>query len=171
MSLQDRLAALISAIGSDIKELYETADNAVPMGATGTTIASGTTSSGYFIHMLLSAFQPGTNGETVMFETYRGTASQRAFWLNENNSPRGASVNDEPALKLFGPNANLSYAGLLFSIFKAYGTQTHIWSMHTDGNPRIGSGTTAGVNCVLVENGATAPSGLPDGTLIFEKPA
>lgn len=175
MSLQSRISALITAIATDIKTINTALNTKVPIGSTGTTYTAPPSSDqiGYFVHLLLNwsaGIAGGSDPEPFMVETKRNGISYRTFWLNENGSPRAAALNDEPALKVFGPDANHSYVGMVVDFFKAYGLQTHLWGIHTDGNARIGSNSTIGAHCVVVAHGAAAPAGLPNGTLIFELP-
>jgi hypothetical protein len=131
--------------------------------------------SGGWLHLKQTYYDSGSGPEPLMVEGFRSGAQRRAFWLNENGSPRGAAVNDEPAMKLFGPEAPTggagTYAGMVFDLFKSYISQTHIWGVRADGNPIIGSGSVAGVNAILLEKGAASPAAgsIPIGTLIARK--
>jgi hypothetical protein len=136
------------------------------------TTATPQTGAGYWLHLILDAFADGAMDEPMMVEGLRDAVARRAFWLNENGSPRGASVESEPALKLFGPDADDAYAGALFQIFKRYSSQTHIFGVHADGRFRIGAGQTpASPGTVVLAATDPVPTGLPAGTVIVRKPA
>lgn len=127
---------------------------------------------GYWLHLILDAFAAGTMDEPMMVEGLRDAVARRAFWLNENGSPRGASVESEPAMKLFGPDADDAYAGALFQILKRYSSQTHIFGVHADGRFRIGTDQTpASPGAVILAASDPVPTGLPAGTVIVRKPA
>lgn len=136
-----------------------------------TSLATSGAQAGWWMNLnLINYSTNGTDTEPFMVQGYR-TAAQRAFWFNENGSPRAASVNDEAALKLFGPNANDSYVGPLFQIFKRYGSQTHNFTVHSDGRLRIGSGQTpASAGVVVLNPGDQVPAGVPAGTVVARTP-
>ncbi len=135
-----------------------------------TTLAPSGASAGFWLSLAMSAYSTnGTDTEPLMITGWRSVA-QRAFWLNENGSPRGASVNDEPALKLFGPNVNDAYSGLLFQIQKRYGSQIHIFGVHSDGNYRIGANQVVAVNTIVLGASDPVPTPLPAGTVIIRTP-
>lgn len=112
----------------------------------------------------------GTDAEPWIINGFRNAVARRAFWANENGSPRGASVNDEPALKLFGPEANTSYAGMVFQVLNRWqGTQSqqNLFGVNMAGKPIIGTaGTIAGAWTIVLAAADPIPSGLPAGTVI-----
>lgn len=126
--------------------------------------------SGWWMKLSLTAYSTGAEAEVLMVEGYRTGAARRAFWLNENGSPRGASVNSEPAMKLFGPDADAAYAGLLFQIQKRYGDQEHRFGVHSDGRFRMGTGQTPAMAAVVLGASDPVPSGLPAQTPIIRLP-
>lgn len=148
------------------------ADLSTVVAKTTTATAPGPTV-GYWQRLNLAwpgAIAGGSDNEPLYVETNRAGVPYRTFWLNENGSPRAASLNDEPALKVFGPTANTSYAGLVMQVqnrWSGAGSQKHLWGIHTDGRERVGANLTPAAASVVLAAADPVPAGLPAGTLIF----
>lgn len=129
-------------------------------------------SDGYILKHQVNVATAGTDPEPIHIEGRRSSPSTlvRSFWLNERGSPRGASVESEPALKLFGPEGDTSYTGVLLGLYNDYSRQGHVWSMQTNGIPLVGTGSTTGSNVIVLTSAASVPSGLPAGTVIIRTP-
>ncbi len=129
---------------------------------------------GYWIRANLNYYDSGSGYEPLMVYGYRSSANRRAFWLNENGSPRAASINDEPALKVFGPAANSAYTGQVFQVLSRWNgtdSQRHLFGVNEAGKPVVGSGQTIGAFSIVLEAADAVPAGLPAGTIIIRKPA
>lgn len=131
-------------------------------------------SEGYVLKHTVNTPTAGTDPEPIIVYGLRSNdpTPRRAFWLNERGTPRGASIESEPALKLFGPRADASYAGALFETFNRWdgvGSQQHIWSMYADGNPRLGADRVVGANTIVLAQNDPLPANLPVGTVIVRK--
>lgn len=131
-------------------------------------------SEGYVLKHTVNTSTAGTDPEPIIVYGRRSNdpTPRRAFWLNERGTPRGASIESEPALKLFGPRADTSYTGALFETFNRWdgsGSQQHIWSMYADGNPRLGANRAVGANIVVLAQNDPLPADLPVGTVIVRK--
>jgi hypothetical protein len=116
----------------------------------------------------------GTDPEPFMVTAKVSNLVKRSFWINENGSPRGASIQSEPALKLFGPATNSAYTGQVLQVLTRWdGTdsQRHLFGIRgSDGLPIVGTGQTVGAHVVVLATGAAVPAGLPAGTVIVRKP-
>lgn len=131
-------------------------------------------SEGYVLKHTVNTSTAGTDPEPIIVYGRRSNDAtpRRAFWLNERGTPRGASIESEPALKLFGPRADASYTGSILETLNRWdgtGSQQHIWSMYADGNPRLGADRAVGANIVVLAQNDPLPSNLPVGTVIVRK--
>lgn len=158
------LSALVTAIATKVVGLL----------AKVTTAATNTTE-GWWLKLTLTNYaNTATDNEPLMVYGYRGASNYRAFWLNENGSPRCASINDEPAFKFFGPAYNAAYAGQVLQVLSRWNgtdSQRHLFGVNMAGNPVVGSGQTVGSFAIVLEAAASVPAGLPAGTIIVRKPA
>lgn len=166
---QEGTTARTVIVGDQIA-LTVTAKTMTDRVAQATSISSGYASAGGWLLLNQTYFSSGSDPEPLMVYGFRSSAQRRAFWLNENGSPRGASVNDEPALKLFGPEAPAggvgTYAGMLIDTFQSYTTQTHRWGIDYLGRPVFGTGSSVGANVISLPTATALPSGLPAGTVV-----
>lgn len=129
---------------------------------------------GYVLKHTVNTPTGGTDPEPIIVYGRRSSdpTPRRAFWLNERGTPRGASIESEPALKLFGPRGDASYTGSIIETINRWdgtGAQQHIWSMYADGNPRLGANRAVGANIVVLDQDDPLPSNLPVGTVIVRK--
>jgi len=103
-------------------------------------------------------------------------------WLNEWGALRGTSPytwGDALVRAIRGAGDGISGTNSAIEIVDRRandGSSNTMWGVGWDGVVRIGGITsapqgTATAQCVLVDHGAAAPTGLPDGTLIIEKPS
>ncbi len=130
-------------------------------------------SEGYWIRGNLNYFDSGSGYEPLMFYGYRSGA-KRAFWLNENGSPRAASINSEPALKVFGPAADPAYTGQVLQVLSRWNgtnSQQHLFGVNAAGQPVVGTGQTLGAFSIVLGASDPVPAGLPAGTIIVRKPS
>ena len=127
---------------------------------------------GYWLKLNLNQYSDGSHGEPFMINGYRNGSRRRATWVNENGSLRCASVNDEPALKVFGPAANTNYSGQVMQVLSRHsgGNQVHLFGVSAAGKPIVGSGATVGSFAIVLGASETIPAGLPSGTIIVRKP-
>jgi hypothetical protein len=105
--------------------------------------------------------------------------SKIAAWLNEWGGLRGTSPyawGDALVRAIRTATDGITGAGSAIELVdrRSAGESNTMWGLGWDGTVRIGGTDTvpegvATVACVLVDNGAPAPTGLPDGTLIFER--
>jgi hypothetical protein len=154
-TLEGTTAGLTTSVGSKVSKATSGAPNATV---------------GWWQKLDLTSYSTnGTDAEPWIINGFRG-AAHRAFWANENGSPRGASINDEPALKLFGPEANTSYAGLVFQVLNRWAgaqSQQNLFGVNMAGKPIIGTaGTIVGAWTIVLAAADPIPSGLPAGTVI-----
>ena len=169
---ETQISSLITAIANTINSKI----SGLAATYTKKDLSAATTNvEGFWQRLNLTTYSTnGTDLEPLMVNGFRSSAARRAFWVNENGSPRGASVNDEPAMKLFGPAANVTYSGLLFQILTRWNgasdTQRHIYGVHTDGRLRIGTNQTPASAVVVLTAAAAVPAGLPVGTVILRTP-
>ena len=116
---------------------------------------------------------------TNLQETWIG--SKLASWHNEWGALRGTSpyTNGDALVRAMRDSTDgiVGQASALELVDRRTAGQSNtMWGVGWDGTVRVG-GTAAApagsatVACVLVNKGAAAPAGLPDGTLIFEKPS
>lgn len=168
-SVAGSAATAAATASSDAAAAATAAASKIPKGLSIWSAEVGSTP-GSFIGLKMDYAPSGTDPEPMMFSSKRSSADQRAFWVNEAGTARSAAVQDEPALKLFGPNANLSYTGDIIAFLKAYGTQTPIFSMNMGGQPKIGTGATVAGFGIILTSAASVPTGLPIGTLIGRRP-
>lgn len=132
-------------------------------------------SPGWWQHLQLNlpSLAAPTDPESILVESMRGGSLHRAFWLNESGSPRGAAIASEPAMKLFGPEGDHTYAGALLDLFNWWtgaGANVHVWGVNMAGQPLVGTGSAIGSNVILLNHSDTVPAGLPAGTIIARKP-
>ena len=157
------LSALVTAISSKINALL----------AKSLTLAPSTVE-GFWLKLVLNAYaNPSTDAEPLIVYGYRGTSNYRAFWLNENGSPRCAAINSEPALKVFGPAYDSAYTGQVFQVLSRWNgtkSQIHLFGVNAAGNPVVGSGQTVGAFTIVLGAAETVPTGLPTGTVIVRRP-
>lgn len=131
-------------------------------------------SEGYVLKHTVNTSTGGTDPEPIIVYGRRSSdpTPRRAFWLNERGTLRGASIESEPALKLFGPRADTSYTGAIIETFNRWdgtSSQQHIWGMWADGNPRLGVDRVAGSNIIVLDQADPVPANLPVGTVIVRK--
>ena len=127
-------------------------------------------SAGGFIGLEQSFTPSGSDPNPLQFAGYRNGATYKSFWLNESLAARFASVNDESAVKIFGPDANHSYNGYVVGIMSDYTRQNNLFAIKSDGNPYVGTGYTQGSWCIVLGSSDSVPSGLPVGTVIIRTP-
>lgn len=111
-------------------------------------------------------------------EVWVGTTM--ASWLNQWGALRGTSFfawGDALVRAIRDDTITTPNSGALEVVDRraSVSNSPTLWGAGWDGVVRVGGTSTvpagtATVPCVLVENGVAAPAGLPDGTLIIEKP-
>lgn len=129
---------------------------------------------GYVLKHTVNTPTAGTDPEPIIVYGRRSNDAtpRRAFWLNERGTPRGASIESEPALKLFGPRGDAAYAGSIIELLSRWdgtNSQQHIWSVYADGNPRLGVDRVVGANTIVLAQNDPLPTNLPVGTVIVRK--
>jgi hypothetical protein len=129
---------------------------------------------GYVLKHTVNTPTAGTDPEPIIVYGRRSNdpTPRRAFWLNERGTPRGASIESEPALKLYGPHGDVSYTGSIIELLSRWdgtNSQQHIWSVYADGNPRLGVNRAVGANIVVLAQNDPLPTNLPVGTVIVRK--
>lgn len=129
---------------------------------------------GYVLKHTVNTPTAGTDPEPIIVYGLRSgdPTPRRAFWLNERGTPRGASIESEPALKLFGPHGDVGYTGSIIELLSRWdgtNSQQHIWSVYADGNPRLGIDRVVGANTIVLAQNDPLPTNLPVGTVIVRK--
>lgn len=165
MSLVSVLSSVFTRIGEECKDLRDSA-----LAKDSTFSATGA-AAGYWLNMVLDFNGGGSDKEPWMVSAKNaGGTLLRATWLNEAGALRTRSVNNEEALKMYGPSS--SYTGVLIRLQDKWeSTRTDIWAIDHLGRPRIGPDSDICANVWVGTTGDTIPSGLPDGTVIVFMPA
>lgn len=137
-----------------------------------TSVTQAGASAGWLWKLMIDYTAATTDPEPIMVQGMKSGTSYRAFWLNESGNPRAQSVVNEPALKLYGPSSNFSYAGDILHIenhFDASG-RAHVWSVKANGATQVGPNKVVVPPIIVLNAQEAVPSGLPDPTIIIRRP-
>lgn len=156
-TLEERLALLITQLGTDWKAMLQQLDNAnvIITDPTNETVLE------YEIQDDNSATASWPNRLGFYFKPFGGTRNL-VFWLNEYFEPRVTAANDNTvALRIFGQNAAApnTHTGWLFEIVDNRVDRVNKFGVDQDGNVNI-----AGDVSVVTVNGQTYYPIYPPGT-------
>jgi hypothetical protein len=170
VSLQTRLAALITAIGADIKEAL---DNRMIRLQTVTT---DPVVDAYWGKITVDYATTG-GSSTLLEAKYTGStddSSLASFWLNENGAARGAMAKPaDVGLKVVGWGTGQSVPTFVVEQRSGNGTggRSTAWGIDADGNPIIGASEVVGAHVVVIESTDTAPPAGTPPCVVFQKRA
>lgn len=172
MSLQTRLAALITAIGADIKTLTTQVATKFSMNSSFSVAPQTDKITTFTIVDDGSSTSSWPNRLEYQYQPVAGSP-HLTFFLNEYQEARvvPAKTTTVP-FRLFTKTAaaDATHTAAMLQLMDDRTTRTPIYGLDSNGRPLLGSTEVVGAHSVVIEFSATTPpTGTPVGTVVFKK--
>lgn len=167
-TLEDRLNSLISSLGTDYKAIIAAIAAKMEKSLTVTSLGSA---EGWWGKLVIDYVATSTDPEPLIVYGKKASTQYRSFWLNESGSPRAQAVINEPAMKLYGPSSNTSYAGAVLQLLNHFSTsgQLRIWEVKADGKIYVTDNELVTQYVIVLNVGDAIPTGTLAGTVVIRK--